>query len=26
MWEPSPESIATLRSAILEGEGMEEDR
>jgi cobaltochelatase CobN len=26
LWEPSPEALTTLRSAILEGEGMEEDR
>jgi cobaltochelatase CobN len=26
MWAPSSESVSTLRSAILEGEGMEEDR
>ncbi len=26
LWEPSAEALTTLRSAILEGEGMEEDR
>jgi cobaltochelatase CobN len=26
LWSPSPEALSTLRSAILEGEGMEEDR
>jgi cobaltochelatase CobN len=26
LWDPSAEALSTLRSAILEGEGMEEDR
>jgi len=26
LWQPSPESLSTLRAAILEGEGMEEER